>query len=72
MGAKLLKRRQGCVGEDELCVHAAKRRMARLTDGSDETARTPKIVSDAQLAVRLEDEDLENDEAALWRPHRES
>ena len=56
MGAKLLKRRQGFVGEGRLCVHAAEHTVARLTDGSDETASTPKIVSDARSAVRLEDE----------------
>jgi hypothetical protein len=35
-------------------VHAAKHSVVNLTDSSDETASTPKIVSDAQLAVRLE------------------
>jgi hypothetical protein len=109
MGAKLLNRREGFVGEERLCVHAAKHRVVHLTDGSDETASTPKIVSDArdlqfdlkmrsapwrarqpskekpreaafpkrEATARLplargDRAGLENEEAALWRPHRES
>ena len=47
MGAKLLKRRRGFMGDGRLWVHAAEHRLVRLTDGSDEIASTPKIVSDA-------------------------
>src|SRR5690242_968697 len=32
MGAKLLKRQQGLMGQGELCVHGAKHRVAHLTD----------------------------------------
>jgi hypothetical protein len=67
MGAKLLKRREGFVGEERLCVHAAKHRVVHLTDGSDETASTPKIVSDAR--------DLQFDlkmRSAPWRARQPS
>ena len=41
----LLKHRQdGFWGEDGLCVHAAIDSVRVLTDGSAETASTPKIV----------------------------
>ena len=43
----LLKHRQGgFVGHGNLCVHAATHSVRVLTVGSDETASTPKIVSD--------------------------
>jgi hypothetical protein len=43
----LLKHRQGgFVGHDNLYVHAARLSLRVLTVGSDETASTPKIVSD--------------------------
>jgi hypothetical protein len=43
----LLKHRQGgFVDHDNLCVHAARLSLRVLTVGSDETASTPKIVSD--------------------------
>ena len=43
----LLKHRQdGFWGKGSLCVHAAIDSVRALTDGSDETASTPKIVSD--------------------------
>jgi hypothetical protein len=48
IGAMLLKHRQdGFWGKGSLCVHAAIHSVRVLTDGSDETASTPKIVSDA-------------------------
>jgi hypothetical protein len=47
MGAMLLKHRQGgFVGHRNLYVHAARHSVHVLTVGSDETASTPKIVSD--------------------------
>jgi hypothetical protein len=47
IGAMLLKHRQdGFWGKGSLCVHAAIDSVRALTDGSDETASTPKIVSD--------------------------
>ena len=43
----LSKHRQGgFVGHGNLCVHAARLSLRVLTVGSDETASTPKIVSD--------------------------
>ena len=43
----LLKHRQdGFGGEGNLYVHAVMHSVRILTDGSDETASTPKIVSD--------------------------
>jgi len=43
----LSKHRQGgLVGHGNLCVHAARLSVRVLTVGSDETASTPKIVSD--------------------------
>ena len=43
----LLKHRQdGFWGEGNLCVHAVTHSVRILTDGSGETASTPKIVSD--------------------------
>jgi hypothetical protein len=43
----LLKHRQGgFVGDGNLYVHAASHSVRILTVGSDETASTPKIVSD--------------------------
>ena len=43
----LLKHRQdGFGGEGKLCVHGVMHSCRILTDGSDETASTPKIVSD--------------------------
>ncbi|MEH2499271.1 hypothetical protein V1294_005750 [Bradyrhizobium sp. AZCC 1678] len=43
----LLKHRQGgSGGEGNLYVHAARHSVRVLTAGSDETASTPKIVSD--------------------------
>jgi hypothetical protein len=43
----LLKHRQdGFWGNGKLCVHAAIDSVRALTDGSGETASTPKIVSD--------------------------
>jgi|GEM_PF-5119013 hypothetical protein len=43
----LLKHRQdGFWSKDNLCVHAAIHSARALTDGSGETASTPKIVSD--------------------------
>ena len=36
----------GFVGDGNLCVHAARHSVHVLTVGSDETASTPKIVSD--------------------------
>jgi len=55
MGAKLLKHRQGgFVGNGGLYVHAARHSVRVLTDGSGETASTPKIVSDV-IRSRLAD-----------------
>ena len=46
----LLKHRQdGFWGKGNLCVHAAIDSVRALTDGSDETASTPKIVSDVAV-----------------------
>ena len=43
----LLKHRQGgFVGDGNLYVHATRHSVRVLTVGSDETASTPKIVSD--------------------------
>ena len=52
IGAVLLKHRQdGCGGEGNLYVHGVTHSVRILTDGSGETASTPKIVSDvADLA----------------------
>jgi hypothetical protein len=57
MSAMLLKHRQdGFVSNDGLYVHAATDSVRILTDGSGETASTPKIVSDvarkAACAIR--------------------
>ena len=47
IGAVLLKHRQdGFWGEGNLCVHGVTLSVRLLTDGSGETASTPKIVSD--------------------------
>jgi hypothetical protein len=47
MGAVLLKHRQdGFWGEGNQCVHGVTLSVRILTDGSGETASTPKIVSD--------------------------
>jgi hypothetical protein len=47
MGAMLLKHRQdGFGGEGNLYVHVVRHSVRILTDGSGETASTPKIVSD--------------------------
>ena len=47
IGAVLLKHRQdGFWGEGNLCVHGVTLSVRILTDGSGETASTPKIVSD--------------------------
>jgi hypothetical protein len=55
MGAVLLKHRQdGFWGEGNQCVHGVTLSVRILTDGSGETASTPKIVSDvADLPIRL-------------------
>jgi hypothetical protein len=52
MGAGLLKHRQDRFwGEGNQCVHGVTLSVRILTDGSGETASTPKIVSDvADLA----------------------
>jgi hypothetical protein len=42
----LLKHRQDGFGEDSLYLHAARHSTCSLTDSSDGTASTPKIVSD--------------------------
>ena len=55
MGAKLLKHWQGgFMGNGGLYVHAARHSVRVLTDGSGETASTPKIVSDV-IRSRLAD-----------------
>ena len=58
----LLKhRRDGFVGDGNLYVHAARHSARVLTDGSGETASTPKIVSDVTAPA----DGPINDEAAL-------
>ena len=55
MGAMLLKHRHGgFVGDGNLYMHAVSHSVRVLTDGSGETASTPKIVSDVP-ASRLAD-----------------
>ena len=71
IGAMLLKHRQDRFGgEGNLCVHVVMHSVRILTDGSGETASTPKIVGDV-TACRSAD-GPRNDEAARWRPHRAS
>lgn len=54
IGAVLLKHRQdGFWGEGNLCVHGAMLSVRILTDGSGETASTPKIVSDPRESLRV-------------------
>jgi hypothetical protein len=51
----LLKHRQdGGGGEGKLYVHAARHSVRVLTVGSDETASTPKIVSDIAHDLTLQ------------------
>jgi hypothetical protein len=57
MGAMLLKHRQdGVGGEGSLYVHVVMHSVRILTDGSGETASTPKIVSDGtpHLDLRMD------------------
>jgi hypothetical protein len=50
----LLKHRQdGFWGEGNLCAHGAMLSVRILTDGSGETASTPKIVSDPCESLRV-------------------
>jgi hypothetical protein len=68
----LLKHRQDrCGGEGSLYVHVPTHSVRILTDGSGETASTPKIVGDVAPRIDLADRPT-NDEAAGWRPRRES
>jgi hypothetical protein len=71
MGAMLLKHRQdGFGGEGNLYVHVPMHSVRILTDGSGETASMPKIVGDvSRLSICGW---TDNDEAARWRPRRES
>ena len=56
MDAMLRKqRRDGFVGDGNLYVHAARRSVSVLTDGSGETASTHKIVSDVTRIGRWTD-----------------
>ncbi|MEH2526587.1 hypothetical protein V1288_004496 [Bradyrhizobium sp. AZCC 2176] len=49
----LLRRQQdGFVGDDNLYMHAARDSAGALTDGSGETASTPKIVGDLTRICR--------------------
>ena len=67
----LLKHRQDRFGgEGNLCVHVVMHSVRILTDGSGETASTPKIVGDVTRISICDGP--RNDEAARWRPHRES
>jgi hypothetical protein len=55
MSAMLLKHRQGgFVNHGNLYLHAARHSVRVLTVGSDETASTPKIVSDVAHGVDLQ------------------
>jgi hypothetical protein len=55
MSAMLLKHRQGgFVGHGNLYVHATTHSLRVLTVGSDETASTPKIVSDIAHDLTLQ------------------
>ena len=66
----LLKHRQdGFGGEGDLHMHVAMHSGRILTDGSGETASTPKIVSDVR--TRLADGSITM-RPPIWRPHRES
>ena len=68
----LLKHRQGgFVDHGKLHVHAASHSVRVLTVGSDETASTPKIVSDAARGsfCRWIDKTVR---PPVRRPHRES
>ncbi len=66
----LLKHRQDGWGMENVCVHAAIHSVRALTDGSGETASTPKIVSD--VAGRSCCSRPTNVKAACRRPQRES
>jgi hypothetical protein len=55
MSAMLLKHRQGgFVNHGNLYLHAARHSVRVLTVGSDETASTPKIVSDIAHDLTLQ------------------
>lgn len=70
-GAMLLKHRQdGGGGEGDLYMHVELHNVRILTDGSDETASTPKIVSDV-TAPRPADRPTTM-RPPVRRPHRES
>jgi len=72
MGAKLLKHRQGgFVGNGGLYVHAARHSVRVLTDGSGETASTPKIVSDVAHGM-ICGSTTKTMRPPAGRPHRES
>src|SRR3954462_9579912 len=67
MGAVLLKHRQdGFWGEGNQCVHGVTLSVRILTDGSGETASTPKIVSDVGPKALLRS-GLDQARSSCWR-----
>jgi hypothetical protein len=66
----LLKHRQdGGGGEGNLYMHVELHSVRILTDGSDETASMPKIVSDVALGMQIDQKTMR---PPVRRPHRES